>query len=277
MKRTARLLVIIILFMSINSPLAQAQLPPAAAVPDKPITAELNILLDRIERAGAKLKSFQAEMIFKQEQLLMDTVTIRNGKLYYQTNNKTVRARIHFSDFLQRDLEDPATAKRVKFNEDYAFDGMWVRRRNERTKSRQWWEVSKKSHNKEAFRLGKGPFPLPFAIRKQDVLEHFEVNIIESDPNDPKETTHLELKPKKKSTYAEEYVRMDLWVSRKTDLPTQISYEKDDFEITTVTWSKPVIDKKIKDSVFSLPPVGAGWPKPEIHRLKEKTDKEMTN
>jgi len=94
MKRTARLLVIVLLSQLTFS---------AAAVPDKPIPAELNILLDRIEIAGAKLKSFQAEMIFKQEQLLMDTVTIRNGKLYYQTNKKTVRARIHFSDFLQPD------------------------------------------------------------------------------------------------------------------------------------------------------------------------------
>ena len=237
------------------------------------LPVELDRLLDQVEQAGAKLKSIQADMVFKQEQILLDTVTLRNGKLYYQTDGKTVKARIYFSDFLQKDLEEPKLARRIVFNEDFAFDGQWVRRRNERTNSRQLWEVSKSPHNKEAFRLGKGPFPLPFSIQKKDVVEHFEIASVKADPCDPPQCRHLKLIPRKKSPYAEEYLRMDLWISQRTALPEQISYEKDDFEITMVTWTKPVIDKKIKDSIFALPAVGRDWPPPEIHRLEESTPK----
>lgn len=222
----------------------------------------LGKLLDRIEQAGGNLKSFEATMRYEQLQQLIDTQAIRNGKLYYRTDKKSVQARIHFSDYLQQDLEEDEQGKVVKFDEDYVFDGLWVTRRNAQTKTIQRWEVSKKQRNAEAFRLGKGPFPLPFAIRKKDVLEHFDASVVEPDPNAVaalKDTSHLKLIPKKESSYAEDYIQLDLWVDQKTAIPRRISYEKEDYEITTVTWTDIKLDKKIKDKVFHLKKLGKGW------------------
>ncbi len=226
---------------------------------DKPISDQLNRLLDKIEQAGAKLQSFQADMTFKQKDLLHESLTLRNGNLYYRVDKDTVRFRIHFKDLQQQYLEEETVAKPVKFDEDYAFDGLWVTRRNGHTRQIQMWEVSKQHSDKETFRLGKGPFPLPFAIKKKDVLEHFEIELVAPDPNDPASTDHLKLLPKKKSPYAEEYVQMNLWISNADALPVQVSYEKDNYEITTVRWSKIEIDKKIKDEIFKLKPAGKGW------------------
>jgi len=256
-----------------NTPSAQEKKPavPQPEVTEKPLPAQLENLLDRIEKVGAELKSFQADLLFRQEQILLDTVTIRNGKIYYQTDSKSVYARIHFDDFLQKELDDPHPPKPVKFDEDITFDGLWLVLRNARTKTIQSWEVSKERRNLEAFRLGKGPFPLPFAIRKKDVIEHFEVSLVKPAANDPEDTQHLKLKPRKTSPYAEEYIRMDLWISNQTTLPLQISYEKDDYEITTVTWIKPLTDKNIDPDIFQLKPPGTDWTV-ERHPLEDASE-----
>ena len=253
-----------------NTPSAKEKQPaaPQPEVSEKPLPAQLEQLLDRIEKVGAELKSFQADMLFRQEQILLDTVTVRNGRIYYQADNRSVYARIHFDDFLQKELDDPNPPKPVKFDEDITFDGLWLVLRNARTKTIQSWEVSKNRRNLEAFRLGKGPFPLPFAIRKKDVIEHFEVGLVKSGPNDPEDTQHLKLKPRKTSPYAEEYIQMDLWISNQTKLPLQISYEKEDYEITTVTWIKTLTDKKIDTDIFQLKPPGTDWTA-ERHPLEE--------
>ncbi|MBN1764182.1 MAG: hypothetical protein JW860_02910 [Sedimentisphaerales bacterium] len=260
----------IMLITTISHPLSAQNENPAAKPPvlkgpkilvlatEKKCPEELSSLLENLEAAGGKMKSFQADMIFRQEDLMHETLTLRNGRLYYQVDKDIIKARIHFKDFRQEDLEDPDLAQTVKFDEDYAFDGQWVTRRNERTKTLQMWEVSKDPRNKEAFRLGRGPFPLPFAIRKADVLQHFEVELLKPDENMP-QSNHLKLIPKKDSTYAEEYVRIELWIQKETSIPIQISFEKDDYEITTVTWIKPTLDKNIKDSQFKLKPAGNDW------------------
>ena len=235
------------------------------------ISEQLSAVLDRVEQAGVKLKSFQADMLFQQEQILVETLTNRRGTLHYRVDTDSVRARIGFRNFQQQNLDDEKPARIVKFDEDYVFDGMWVTRRNARTKSIQKWELSRKPRDKETFRLGRGPFPLPFAIKKKDVIEHFETKLLKPDPNDPAETEHLKLLPKKDSPYAEEYVQMDLWISKNNALPVRISYEKDDYEITTVNWTDIEIDKTIKDKVFKLKPGGRGWSE-EIHPLEEKEE-----
>ena len=233
------------------------------------ISPQLNRLLDNLEKTGAKLKSFQAKMLYTQQQILVDTEMIRNGKLYYHTDEQNLRFRIHFSDWLQRDLEDDEQIPEVvRFNEDVVFDGLWVTRRNERIKSIQKIEVSRKRQNKEQFRLGKGPFPLPFAIRKMDVLKEFDVKLLRAEPNDPQGTSHLLLKPKPKSSFADKYLRMDLWIGQKDYLPRQIRYETDDAEITTVTWSEIQADKPIADAVFKLEPGDTSW-NTEVTFLKE--------
>jgi outer membrane lipoprotein-sorting protein len=229
---------------------------PAKAV------GEVELLLDNIEQSGSKLQSFQADMLYVQLDPLRDTLVKRGGELYYRTDKEAVRFRIHFDDYLQQDLEDSAPAKPVKYDEDYVFDGMWVTRRNTHTKTVQKWEVSKTANDKEMFRLGKGPFPLPFAIKKKDIKENFDVKLPGPDPNEPAgpaNTHHLQLIPKAQSSYAKDYLQMNLWIDQKTSIPVQISYENIDYEVTTVTWTKIKTDKEIKNKVFELEAPGNDW------------------
>jgi outer membrane lipoprotein-sorting protein len=236
---------------------------PGKAVqqPVKPVS-KLEQLLDNIEQSGSKLQSFQADMLYVQFDPLRDALVKRGGRLYYRTDKAAVMFRIHFDDYLQQNLEDADPAKPVKYDEDYVFDGMWVTRRNAHTKTVQKWEVSKTANDREMFRLGKGPFPLPFAIKKKDIQENFDVKLLGPDPNNPAEladTDHLQLLPKAQSNYARDYLQMNLWIDQKTSIPVQISYENIDYEVTTVTWTKIKTDNQIKDKVFELEAPGNDW------------------
>ena len=223
------------------------------------VSEELNQLLDRIEKRGRELKTFQARMLFKQKQPLIDALTIRNGRLSYQTDSKAIRFRIHFADFLQKYLEEDDESQPVIFDEDFVFDGRWLTRRNNRAKSIQKWEISKTPHNREIFRLGKGPFPLPFALVKSDIVREFSVKLLDLETKASEKTHHMELVPRQDSSFAETYVRWELWISKTSFLPEQFRYETNSNEITTITWSEIKIDRPIKSAEFNLKPAGNDW------------------
>ncbi len=220
-------------------------------------------LLDKIEARSNTLKTFQAEMLFEQQQLLIETVTIRKGQTYYQADDRRVQFRIHFDNWLQKDLEeDISTVNPTVYDEDIVFDGMWLTLLNARTKSGRKEEISKTPHNKEAFRLGKGAIPLPFAIQKKDIIKEFDISLVPTDPKKPEKlsepATHLSLIPKAKSAFAEKYVSLELWISEKTTLPLRIRYRANDDEVTTVTWSNITADKSINPKTFQIT-TPAGW------------------
>ncbi len=246
----------------------------------EPVISEIDTILHKIELQGDKLKSFQAQMTYELTQQITSTKIVRNGELWYQVDENSIQAKIHFDDHLQYDLDDEPDErpKPVKYNEDYTFDGQWLTRRNERTKMIQKWEIAKKDWSRDSFRLGQGPFPLPFAIRKQDVINHFEIQLIppvaalEKLYPAVKDTDHLQLKPKADSPYAKDYHTLDIWVSKKLSIPTQISYSNKEYEITTVSWNRIELDKPLKPEIFQLKKTGSGWTE-ETHPLEEDTHK----
>ncbi|MBI9016744.1 MAG: hypothetical protein JEZ07_05720 [Phycisphaerae bacterium] len=247
------------------------------------ISKEANDLLDKVELAAGKLKTYQAKMKYTMAQPELEIVTTQNGSIFYKVEKDAILARMNFDDMLQQDVDeledDPADwAKPVKFNDDYVFDGMWLTRRNDRTKMIQKWQVAKDKKDRDAFRIGKGPFPLPFSIKKDDLIKYFGIKIIVDKKLEAKElknTVHIELIPLKESVYAKEYVKLELWMDVKNYLPVQIRYEKggDRCEITTVLWTDIKIDDKkgIAADIFIIDEnIGAGWQK-EVTPMKNKS------
>ncbi len=241
---------------SAETPAASAP-PTAAAV--TVISPTLDKLLDDIEQRGANLKTFQADMEMSERQTLIDTLVERQGKLYYQADDKQVRFLGHFDTWRQVDLEDDGPAPAVKQDLDWAFDGLWLHKRDGRTKTLQSWEVSKNAAKREDFSLGKGPFPLPFAVKKADILREFDIKLLDADPNDPPKTHHLRLTPRENSSFAREYLRLEMWILQKELVPVKLLFEKTDYEINTVTWTNWRIDAPVKSENLTLPAAPPGW------------------
>ena len=219
-------------------------------------------VLEKIEVTCAKLDSFTADMNYVVLQPLIDTKSVRTGKLFYVTDDNSVLAKIYFDSLAEIDLmDDEAEPEPLHFDESYYFDGLWVVRSNALTKTVQRWEVSEDRQNREAFRLGRGPFPLPFAIKKDDVLKYFEVESVndKADKSEQAVTVHLKLKPQADSSYAEDYKQVDLWVSAETYLPVKIKYVKQDYEQNTVTWSNIKTGETVDKDIFEMPKTPKGW------------------
>ncbi len=235
----------------------------------KPANNDIDQLLEKIESSCSQLQSFQADMNYDILQSLIDSETVRTGKLYYKTLDGGVVARIHFDDLTEIDLmADDMNPAPVVFDEDFYFDGLWVIRCNAQTKTVQKWEVSKDRQNREAFRLGHGPFPLPFAIKKQDVLTYFKTELMPAKGKAAKTETHLKLTPVPDSSYAEEYRVIDIWFDNESYIPNKIRYLKQDYEENTVVWTNINTKDSIKDSIFEAPKTPSGWSE-EVTKLKE--------
>ncbi|MBN2064575.1 MAG: hypothetical protein JW745_07210 [Sedimentisphaerales bacterium] len=244
-----------------DSTAANANVTPVICNTASEHDTEIVALLDKIEKACLQLKSYQADMKYDIIQSLIDSQSVRTGKLYYKVDDNSILARIHFQDLTEIDLMDTESqTKPIIFDEDYYFDGLWVVRTNAQTKTVQKWEVAENRQDREAFRLGHGPFPLPFAIKTHDVREYFEVKLNDTPRRTSQENAVcLTLTPKPDTSYAKEYKLVELWVSQANYLPTQICYVKQDYEENTVIWSNIKIDSEIKDTIFAMPRTPAGW------------------
>ncbi|MBN2210333.1 MAG: hypothetical protein JW709_02955 [Sedimentisphaerales bacterium] len=257
-----------------TSDVPPAETPTTVPSPAPALPPVLDKLLDDIEQRGAKLKTFQADMEMTELQSLIDTLVERQGKLYYQADDQQVRFRVHFDSWRQMDLEEEEPAPTVKQDLDWVFDGLWLHKRDGRTKTLQSWEVSRQAARREDFSLGKGPFPLPFAVRKADILREFDIRLLDADPNDPPKTHHLLLIPREKSAFNKEYLRLEMWILQKELIPVKLLFEKTDYEIDTVTWTNWNIDTPIKSEDLALPPTPPGW---TIERTPLPEEKEVKN
>lgn len=233
-----------------------ARVGPVNAPPADPAVAAL---LERAEQRSTRLKSVRADMTYTLDQLMLETREVRQGSLLYRVDDQQVQFRLHFDSWRQVDLEADEPAPVVPIDLDYAFDGRWLIKRDTHTKMIQRWELAKTPRDREAFRLGRGPFPLPFSLRKADVLANFEASLAEPTEQDPAGTDHLVLVPLPESTYAQDYRRMDLWIERARALPVQLRFEKQGFEVTMVTWRDIKLDVPIDARQFELAPPGPDW------------------
>ncbi len=213
-------------------------------------------LLERIEKRAGEITSFEAAMRYELRQLLMDVVKVHNGRIYYLVKDNVVSFRIHFGDWLEWDIGDDPPAQARPYDEDYAFDGRWLTRRNGKFKTLQRQEIARKAKGPDDFRLGQGPFPLPFAIRKWDVLSQFEV-VWQADKNEDREM--LSLVPHEGGVFFEQYERVELWFRRADAVPVRIRTVSRDHEVTIVTWSDININGDIGEDIFRLSPTGEGW------------------
>jgi len=265
------------------APVESHAVPAAAAVvPAQPVSEELMNLLAHLEERCWTMRTFQAKMVYEKVQALIDTKTIQHGRQYYEVkpdesrqNPETVRFLMHFTDLQEIDLEQDEAYPLIKFDEHYYFDGRWVVRRNSRTKSIERWEMSKEPATRETFRLGQGPIPLPFALRREDALREFDASLIADEDAAKAKLAHLHLVPKPAGSFAEQYAALDLWIDTTTYLVQRLQFEAKDSEITRVAWSEIEIDKLLASDIFVLQPGGDGWTE-TVHPYEESQEKSDT-
>lgn len=246
------------------SPQSSVPSPPAAVAP------EVEAVLDRLEKADAELMDLRAKVRYSVLQLIKandddpDDVQHYLGTIKFLKQPEPTQFFIHF----EKRSEGTTWANDAK--QWFIFDGEWLTTAKENGKTVEREQIVRPGEKSEFYKLGKGPFPLPFGQKKADVLEHFYVQLAPPSEDDPKSTDHLICTTKPDSSLADQFERIDLFVSNdaKSGLSGLsikiIAVNVKDQTRETITFSEIRRNKGLRrDKDFALPPYTKKWQKSE--------------
>ena len=232
--------------------------------------AEVEAVLDRLEKADAELKDLRAKVRYSVLQLIKankddpDDVQHYVGSIRFLKQPEPTQFFIHFEK-RSRDNKWVNEAKQW-----FIFDGEWLTTAKENGKTVEREQIVRPGAKSEFYKLGQGPFPLPFGQKKADVLEHFYVQLAPPSKNDPKSTDHLICTTKPDSSMANQFERIDLFVSNDeksglSGLSIKIIVENvKDQTRETITFSEIRRNKGLqRDKDFALPSFTKKWQKSE--------------
>jgi len=200
-----------------SGPASQPATRPSPVAAD----AQIQAILERMEAAGETVNDLRCQVEYAVEDLIGLSQFTKFGLILYK---RTRPNPIFFITFDKMHEGGIVTRKK----EWYLFNDRWLLEAKEAGASIIRREVIREGQTVDLFSLEKAPFPIPFGQRKDEILRHFRVTLVPPEQADPKDTDHLVCTPRSGSKLAEQYSRLDFFVSRPLHLPTRIiAYEAD--------------------------------------------------
>lgn len=230
-------------------------------------TNSVDVVLERLKKQAAELKSYQSRIEYKFIQPLLESETLKNGVLYYQKSEATSALRINFQS-LKQDQEE-----QQKYIEQYIFDGVWLTHIDYQIKEVKRYQKAEPNEPVDAFELVGQNFPIIGFGRVDDLKKEFEIGLIRQQGGHEKDFIWLHLKVKADSVYKDDYTSIDFWIDGKLYLPAKIVAVTTEDDIYEIKFLQPAVNKKIDKKVFELE-VPAGF-NVETEPLK-KNKKQMT-
>lgn len=230
-----------------SGPVTRAAVSPAA----------MKILKD-LEDAGKKYSTIRADIDYELVNRELGDSEKRTGWVGYQRSSRAGEPNAPSKFRITFDTLKMGAGAVAKADRDFIFDGQWLGDLNHKTKTITEYQLAAKDQRIDPLRIGKGPFPLPFGQKAEEVLEHFDAATRPSNQYDPNGTVYLRLtiRPEHKRTLAME--RLEMWIDQKTSLPVKVrSYDQSKNE-TTVAF-KNIQTNRPQDAEAFVIPKKAGW------------------
>jgi len=194
-----------------------ASKPAAVLTSPAALDPKTESILDRLEKTGAHIDNIEAHIEYKKIDTILQDEQKFSGTLRFMKGSPNPRFLIMFDSKEHYKIV-------YKDKEWHAFDGRWYTDARAKTKQITRREIVGPDDQREVFRLGEGPFPLPFGQKKADILRHFSVQCVSSDkPEDPKNADHLELTPRPGTEMSRKYDTVHFYVDRNRGLPVRVS------------------------------------------------------
>ncbi|MBI5725584.1 MAG: hypothetical protein HZA50_16620 [Planctomycetes bacterium] len=215
-----------------NSPGGQSATPGTNNQPAQtPVSRDARAVLDRLQQAGDKYPTIKTNIVLTtREPALGDTET-RTGWIAYQAQTARAAAMFRIAFLTLRQGQGAKIDEKI----DYAFDGNWFTVLKHNLKQMTKYQVVPDGEQVESLKLGKGPFPVPFGQKTEDVLKRFNVSLVPAAKDDPANTDHLAMTPTEAEKDQAGFAKLDMWVDRSKNLPVKlISVEKNKTETTAV-------------------------------------------
>jgi hypothetical protein len=215
--------------------------------PASELDAQTEAILDRLERKGATVKDLIAKIEYIKEDEVLQSRQVFTGALRFKEEDPNPRFLIKFD----KSVHDGVVSNRAEW---HAFDGRWYIEARESTRSINKREILAPGSKEDIFRLGEGPFPLPFGQKKADIVKHFRVRLIPPREGDPPNTDHLECTPLRGTKLARQYDAVHFYVDRKLDLPVKMTtVQREDEQQITANFSDLRVNTGMAGADLNLP------------------------
>jgi hypothetical protein len=225
-----------------------ASTPATASAPaGEALDPAVDAILNRLEKKGDQIDSLEADIDFIKIDPVLEDRQEYNGLLRFKQVRPNPRFFIRF-DTLKRE----GTVRDSK--QWHIFDGRWYIEARESTKTIVKNEIVRPGETVEVFKLGRGPFPLPFGQKKADILRHFTVKLIKSAPGDPPNTDHLECTPRPGTEMAGKYTTVHFYIDRTLDLPVRVeTVDKQEDNQIIARFTNVKVNPGLVESQLNLP------------------------
>jgi hypothetical protein len=201
-----------------TSPTGQS--PSTVAQPVSSGDVKVDAILDRLEVKGEAIKGLKADLVYQYVTVEpFESAQTKKGVLRFARGEPNAKFYVHF-DQLIADGVARATG------EYFVFDGRWLVERNDRSRSIIRRQIAREGEHIDPFKIGEGPFPLPFGQRRNDILREFDVRLEKLDVGDPPGSDHLKCVPRPNTELAARYSRVEIFVDRRLELPVRIVTER---------------------------------------------------
>lgn len=193
---------------------------PAAAPPASSGDQAVDALLDRLEQKGAAIKGLSSKLTYRFVTVEpVEDVQTKTGTLLFVRAEPNPRFLIQFTRLIAGGIESER-------GEYFLFDGQWLTERNDKARTVTRREIVRRGERVDPFRIGKGPFPLPFGQKREEILQNFTVSLKDFEPGDPRNTRRLHCLPRPNTEMATKYSRVELYIDREVELPVRIVTER---------------------------------------------------
>lgn len=246
-----------------QTPAATTQPAPVTTAPTTRSVSEtlssgdpkIDAILDRLESKGQTIQGLSTVLIYNEIRFEpVEEKVIKRGELFFRRGEPNARFMIRFDETVAGGV--------IQSNKEYyLFDGGWFIERNDRAKSVVRRQIVRPDQRIDPFKLGSGPFPLPFGQRRTEILANFVAKREPPRPDDPPDTDHINLVPRPNSELSQRYRRVDMYIDRRIELPVRIEIERlSDDSIVDVRFERLDPNDAPADSRFQIDrPTGKDW------------------
>lgn len=237
---------------SITAPASTTSAPATSTAPA--VDEAAMKLLVQLEQAGEKYNTLQAAIDYRVENAVLGTDEFHTGSVAYQRRTDKMPAKFRIQFDTAKYGSSAASAEKV----EYAYDGLWLTISKGKIKNMTRRQYNAPGEKDDPFKLGKGPFPLPFGQPADEVVSMFAARTRDARSSDPKNTAFLELTPLPGQEKDYDFIRLQMWVDQDTLLPAKIISSDRNRDIKTVIFKDVKAGAELDQKLFK-PDKPAGW------------------
>jgi outer membrane lipoprotein-sorting protein len=215
--------------------------------------ASVDQVLDALKLRGDTLTDFSADVALSTVEQTTGDSYADSGKVWFQKlGGDDSRIRVTFT---QHVVGDRIITEKHEYT---TADGKLIERDYQK-KTETDRQIVKPGEKIKLLKLGEGPFPMPIGQDREEVKRQFDVSLIPPAGDDPKNTVHIELKPKAQTDMARRFAQIDVWVDKQQGMPVRIvTLDSPREHIQTADLTNLHLNTGLTDTDFTLPPV-QGW------------------